>query len=160
MKNKFLTFVCILIIPAVTAWSWGIGLQLDAGFSGGKMGGGPSVTFKLDSVPLVFAVNLDITENYFTMGLTADHWIFNKQIHPEFPVQWFVGYGAFGRIGFGDINTFVAGARLPIGINAFFADGFFEPYLQVAPSMGIRMAPGFRFPEWYLPFSLGFRLWF
>jgi len=160
MQNRFLTFVLILIMPAVTAWGWGIGLQLDAGFSGGKVGGGPSVTFKPDALPIFFAVNLEITETDFSMGLTADHWIFNKPIDPEFPIQWFFGYGAFARIGFGNESVFVGGARLPIGINAFLADGLFEPYLQVAPSVGIRMSPGFRFPEWYLPFSLGFRFWF
>jgi len=158
---KILVLTAVLMIVSVSgAFAFGIGLQLDGGPSGSGNSFGPSVTFKLDKYPVVFAANLDVTDEYFSLGLTGDWWMFNKQIDSSLPVKWFFGYGFFGRIGLGDPFALVAGGRLPVGINAFFNDGFIEPYLQIAPSLGIQFSPKFHLPEWYLPVSLGVRFWF
>ncbi len=160
--NKKVLLLTVLLSVSISAsvFAYGIGLQLDAGFAEGKTGLGPAVTFKLDEFPMVFAVNLDVTENYFSLGVTADWWFFNNQIAESLPLKWYVGYGLFTRIGLGEPGAFIAGGRLPVGINAFLADGFFEPFLQIAPSVGIAFAPSFHFPEWFVPVSLGGRFWF
>lgn len=160
-KHKIIALASLIMCASVSgAFAFGIGLQIDGGLSQAGSGFGPSVTFKLDEYPVVFAVNLDVTEENFSLGLTGDWWLFNKEIDSSFPVKWFFGYGFFARIGLGDPSALAVGGRLPLGINAFFNDGFIEPYLLIAPSAGIAFAPEFHFPEWYLPVSLGVRFWF
>ena len=158
LKKTVISTVMISIISMSGVFAFGIGLQIDGDPYGG--GYGPALTFKLDTVPLVFAANIDITEKDFSFGLTGDWWIFNNTIEKSYPVKWFVGYGFFIHSGTGRAESLIAGARLPIGVNAFFNDGFIEPYIQVAPSVGIAFEPSFHFPEWYLPVSLGIRFWF
>ena len=159
MFKKYLLLIgLILFINVSGAFAYGIGLQIDGDPYGGGMG--PAVTFKLDKYPIVFAASVDVTADYFSMGITGDWWLFNKPIDDSIPVKWFLGYGFFGNIGMGDPFAFIAGGRLPVGLNAFFQNGFIEPFLQIAPSVGIKFAPDFHFPEWFVPVSFGVRFWF
>ena len=161
MNRKVLFAAVLIAILSVSgAFAFGIGVQFDGGPSSAGLGYGPSVTFKLDELPVVFAANLGIRDNTVSLGLTGDWWMFDKQIDSSLPVKWFFGYGFYGHLGFGNDLNLSLGGRLPIGLNAFFADGFVEPYLQVAPSIGIVLSPSVEFPDWSIPVSVGVRFWF
>lgn len=151
MTKKVLAFALLisLVSSSYTIFAFGIGLQLNSDVSA-------SLTFKTDQVPLIFAVQ-GSTEGF---GISGDYWVLNKTIMSEYPVKWFWGYGGYANLNLSDSSVgFALGARLPIGINASFADGFVEPYLQVVPSLGVSISP-FYLPDWGIPVSLGVRLWF
>lgn len=161
MNRKFAAVVVLsMVISVPSLFAYGIGLQFDGRAGGAGFEFGPSVTFKLDSYPIIFAANLSIHNGNFGLGLTGDYWLFNKKIVDDLPVMWFFGYGAYVGLGLGDELYLSAGGRLPVGINAFFKKGFIEPYIQIAPSIGLVVSPEIDFPDWFIPASIGVRLWF
>jgi hypothetical protein len=42
----------------------------------------------------------------------------------------------------------------------FIAKGVFEPFIQIAPSFGIRIIPKLDAEDLFFPISIGFRVWF
>ena len=159
-KKIFIVAALLMVVCVGGAFAWGIGIQGGGGY---PPFGGAALTFKLDSVPLVFATNFNFGNNGFGIGLTGDYWFLNDNIVG--PLNWFIGAGAGISLGGFDDN-FILGleGRLPIGLNMYLVDGFIEPYLQVVPSVRLNILPriGGSFPEDFLGFAanLGIRFWF
>ncbi len=150
-----LSFACVMYASA-----FAIGFQLDGNYGYSGTGGGASVAFKLDDVPFYFAASVSAGQNYgFGAGLTGDYWFFNKTITKELPIKWFFGVGFYGAFYSGTGTSLMVGARLPIGINAFFAEKVVEPYLMIAPQLGLALGDNWHFPDWSFPLALGVRFW-
>ena len=92
------------------------------------------------------------------IGLTADYWILNDNLVG--PLNWFIGAGLFGQMFIGDDDfNFTVGARVPVGLNFFFARDMFELYLQVAPGLGANIGNGVEM-DFVCPINYGLRFWF
>ncbi|HHU36825.1 MAG TPA: hypothetical protein GXZ47_06310 [Treponema sp.] len=154
--KKFVTAVFILLLAgSVNLFAFGIGVQ--GGFGvGDHSGGGAAVTFKVDSLPYIFAVNASFGSDNTFIGASADYWLVNKNFAG--PLNYFFGAGVGAGIGFGDDFCFNAAFRIPIGINAFFVNNFIEPYLQLVPEVGISVLPSLGL-HWNIGANLGIRFW-
>ena len=161
MKKKIIAvLVLALLVSTVSVFALGIGIQGGAGFTGDaddQIPGNVAITFKVDQSPLVFATNFYIDSKKFLVGLTGDYWISNANLAG--PVNYFVGVGLGGTIGISDPLVFNAAARLPIGINAFFAKGVIEPYAQVVPMLNLKVLPTFT-TKFAVDANVGIRFWF
>mgnify|MGYP001254151581 CR=1 FL=1 len=159
-KKTFIAAIVLSIACIMSASAFGIGFQLDGNFRYSGFGGGGSVAFKLDELPIYFAANVSGGQDYgFGAGLAGDYWFFNKTITKELPIKWFFGVGAYAAFYSGTGTSLMLGARLPIGINAFFADNVVEPYLMIAPQLGFVLGDNWHFPDWSFPLALGVRFW-
>jgi hypothetical protein len=99
MKRKIFV-LAVAIMALSTAGLSAVGLGLQGDWNAGSSGTGVSLTFKTDSIPLVFAANWNIGESVQTVGLTGDYWLFNKRSR-EFAdgsLNWFLGVGFFARV--------------------------------------------------------------
>lgn len=155
MNKKILIVAALLMVVCVGgAFAWGIGIQGGGGFPDY---GNAAITFKLDTVPFVFATNFTFRDG-FGVGLTGDYWFLNDNIVG--PLNWFIGAGAGISLGgFNDNLILGLEGRLPIGLNMYLVDGFIEPYVQVVPSVGLNVLPeiGLR---WGFTGNIGIRFWF
>jgi hypothetical protein len=165
MKKKSLILAALLFVASTTgAFAFGIGLQANAN-AGSVFAGGPAVTFKVDAAPLIFAVNYYAGKDIQTFGVTGDYWIMNDKITSinSAALNWFWGVGFFANTTFekGEDMALIGGIRVPLGLNMFLGKGgAFEPFLQVAPSFGVRFVPSLAAENLFFPISLGFRVWF
>ncbi len=157
MKKIMLALVLLLCVSASGVFALGLGVQGDFNV-GENTDAGLSASIKFDSIPFYFAVKTSFTNDYFALGLTADNWILNDTFIQE-PFKWFIGWGLYTNMVIADPFGISVGGRIPVGLNAFFANGFVEPYIQVAPSIGITFLPDLHFPDWSVPISLGVRFW-
>lgn len=155
MNKKILIVAALLMVVCVGgAFAWGIGIQGGGGYPDY---GNAAITFKLDTVPFVFATNFTFRDG-FGVGLTGDYWFLNDNIVG--PLNWFIGAGAGISLGgFNDNLILGLEGRLPIGLNMYLVDGFIEPYVQVVPSVGLNVLPeiGLR---WGVTGNIGIRFWF
>ncbi len=158
--TKGIAVALFALAGTVPVFAHAVGFQLDAAPDSSGAGFGPAITFKIDEIPLMFAVSLSIHGNDFSLGATADHWFIHEQISDSLPIMWGIGWGAYGHVGITQSTNLSFGGRLPIFLDAFFKDGFLEPFIQIAPSIGIAVAPELVFPDWSIPFSIGLRFWF
>lgn len=156
MKRIVLVLIFSLIIGSASLFAFRLGIQGGVDVSSTSVGG-LAVTFKLDDQPWVFAVDTRIYSDAFGIGVSADQWLFNKPITGS--LKWFFGWGLYANLLFDDSVGFCAGGRLPIGLNMYFAEGFVEPYLQIAMALGFKFYSGLTF-EWFVPINLGVRVWF
>ncbi|MGL4982308.1 MAG: hypothetical protein ACRC4W_05595 [Treponemataceae bacterium] len=153
MKKKVLiVLVALMLCCSTNIFAFGIGVQ--GGFSFPNLGS-LDITFKLDSIPLIFTASAYMG-NTFSLGITADYWFFNSQITG--PLYWFVGVGAGASFAIGDIFGANIVARVPIGLNMYFLNNTIEPYIQVLPGIGVQVAPkvGVGFA---LDANIGIRFW-
>jgi len=158
MNKKIIALLAVLILAgSVSVFAVGIGAQ--AGLVGTTKDA--ALTFKLDSSPYLFAVNVGgIGGGATSVGLTADSWMANKTFAKPFAYFYGVGFGA----GFASANDNIivtAGPRLVGGLNVFLAKQF-ELYAQVAwqPSLVIQTSKGLDFKIDSFPVNVGFRFWF
>lgn len=177
MKKKFLGLAAVLFLAGSTQlFAWGIGLQ--GGGAAGLYGtGGLAVTFGLDQVPLLFAVDMGFSAGYFSLAATVDYWFMNPTI-----VSWDWGalkwhWGVGGAIGFSTwkvwderYGTFNIGPRVLAGMNLEFLNNklswmdHFEAFLQVAWQpmfcIGHDFASRLVGNLFSFPIVAGLRLWF
>lgn len=127
--KKFLSVVAILLtLGTASVFAKGKGGTTGLGAQGGYPLGG-ALTFKVSSIPCVFAVNINGGNNYFNVGLTADWWVANPKISG--PWGYYYGVGLFGAVYIANSSfDFGFGPRALIGTNVFLIDGFLEFYLQ------------------------------
>ncbi|HKL86735.1 MAG TPA: hypothetical protein VJ861_10430 [Treponemataceae bacterium] len=153
MKKLVAALSLVLLVGSVNLFAFGIGVQGGYGIGGS----GAAVTFKLDSLPYVFAVNASFGSEYTFVGGSADYWLRTGTLAG--PVNYFAGVGLGVGIGLGDTMALNAALRVPIGINAYFLDNFIEPYLQIVPAVGLSVLPdvGLYFD---VGANLGLRFWF
>lgn len=150
MKKLFA--VLAVLIALGTANVFAKGAKIGLGAQGGYPLGG-ALTFKVPSVPCVFAV--DFGGGY--IGATADWWMAN----PSISGSWGYFYGAGAYVGIGG-SIIAAAPRLLVGTNVFLLDGFLELYLQAAwePTILIGGGNGLDTNIVNIPANLGFRFWF
>ncbi|MBO5137825.1 MAG: hypothetical protein J6B81_04970 [Spirochaetaceae bacterium] len=156
MNKKILVVAMVMIVACATGvFALGIGVQ-----GGTTIGGGPgaAVTFKLDSAPWVFAVDVGGFGGTLSVGATADMWIGNPSFNSVF--GWFYGWGIAGSVAIGDDLGLAAGPRLLIGANATLVDDFIELYVQAAWQPMVVILPDFGFDLVSFPISGGIRFWF
>jgi uncharacterized membrane protein YfbV (UPF0208 family) len=158
-RKVFVLSAAIMAACMTGVSAFGIGLQGNWN-AGSVFAPGVSVTFKTDSVPLYFAANYDFTGP--VIGLTGDYWIFNNGITNigSSSLNWFLGVGFYANLAFQNESPFTCGLRVPVGLNMLIAKGVFEPYLQVAPSFGVKFYPRIGADTLFWPLSAGFRIWF
>ena len=156
MKKLFSVLAVLFVLGTVNVFAkTGIGAQ--AGYT---VNGVPSgaVTFKVDSVPCVFAVNFDIGK-VTSVGVTADWWIANPVITG--PWHYFYGVGLAGSVAVGDNSGMVfVGGRALVGTNVYLLNNFLELYLQIAWQPGIFIHDGIHPVYDQVPLNAGLRFWF
>ena len=155
MKKLFSVLAVLFVLGTVDVFALGIGPQ--AGYT---VNGTPSgaITFKVDSLPCVFAVNADIGK-VTSIGLTADWWLANPVITG--PWHYFYGVGLAGSMVVGENNGAVfVGGRALVGTNVYLLDNFIELYLQLAWQPGIVIHDGVHPTYDQIPVNFGLRFWF
>lgn len=155
MKKLFSVLAVLFVMGTVKVFALGIGPQ-----GGYTVNGTPSgaVTFKVDSLPCVFAVTADIGK-VTSVGLTADWWIANPTITG--PWHWFYGVGLAGSVVVGkDVGAVFVGGRALVGTNVYLLDNFLELYLQLAWQPGIVIHDGIHPTFDQIPINVGLRFWF
>ncbi|MBD5407464.1 MAG: hypothetical protein HDR56_07625 [Treponema sp.] len=172
MKKKFLGFVAVLFLAGSTQlFAWGIGLQ-GGGVAGPYGVGGLAVTFGLDQVPLLFAVDMGFGWG-FSIAATADYWIMNPTIMDwDWGAwKWHWGFGAaVGITAAPDFFTFDIGPRALIGMNLEFLKNtwswldHFEAFVQVAWQpmfcIGTDFVDRLGYNMLRFPLVTGLRMWF
>ncbi len=160
MKKLIAVLAVLLVLGTSSVFALAIGAQ--GGYTVGGSAGG-ALTFKLDDVPCVFALDFG-SFNPLQIGLTADWWIKNPSISG--PWGWYFGPGLGAAVFLGKNYTSIGiSGRVVIGTNVFLLDNFLELYLQGAwqPTFWIAASgnggnAGF---VWNcFPINLGFRFWF
>lgn len=155
MKKLFSVLAVLFVLGTTHLFAWAIGPEV--GINPGLSKGTGALTFKLDNVPCIFAVQADIADP-FAIGVVADWWIANPKIQGTW--RYYYGLGAVGSFAVGsDTGRIFVGGRAIIGTNIFLLDGFLEPYLQVAWQPGIRIENGVHFEPIGFPIALGLRFW-
>lgn len=156
-----LVVVFSLFIGSTSLNAVGIGVEVGLDYLASY--GNIAVTIKLDTQPWVFAVNARIYPLLLdSLGVSADRWILNDTLIGH--LNGFVGWGLYANLrnvfqivdgGLG----FSVGGRIPFGLNMYFADGFIETCLQMAPSIGFKFHDGFGL-SLFIPVNFGVRLKF
>lgn len=164
--NKKIVAVLAVLFALGTTNVFATGLGVQGGYSVADSGlGGAAVTFKLDNVPCVFAMDFAASTNYFNLGVTADWWIQNPKISGTW--GWYYGVGLAGNVQLanGNYGGFGFGPRAVLGTNVFVFDDFLELYAQAAyqPMFWLwanNSEAGIN-PVWFnVPLNVGFRFWF
>lgn len=163
MNKRFFCIVSLVLVFS-TGSMFALGIGAQAGYVAGHNHSNGALTFKLDTSPWVFAINVDgINHDYLGIGLTADRWIANKTIGK--PIAYYYGWGLAGSLysAHERFSNVFLGARALIGLNAFLVDNFLELYAQIAwqPGVVIHVNGDDRI---YLdaisfPVNIGFRFW-
>ena len=158
MKKKIIAGALMLCLACGSIFAFGIGIQGGTDVAnGGKTG--VAVTFKLDSVPLLFAVEVPSFDP-FAIGVSGDYWILNPSIvgGSGWSLNWYIAAGIFGNLFIGEELSFGVGARVPVGLNIFFLRKILEGYLQVAPGVELEIGNGVSF-GFVCPINYGIRIW-
>lgn len=177
MKKIIIVFALAAILATGTAFAdhpdgWGVGIV--GGYYGGWEGGGYphfGLSLKVPDLPIFWGINLNISSYYFGLGVTGDYYFIDKILAPDINLHWFLGVGGWVNLGIWNTGNkdggvaFGLGARVPIGLSWQLDLGgspltFLEIFLDVAPSLGVYIAPGFHFPAGGWPIEFGLRLWF
>ena len=158
MRKKIVLAAIMLCIACGSIFAFGIGVQGGTDVAAGGQTG-VDITFKLDRIPLMFAVGIP-SFSPISVGVTADYWIINPAIvgGPSWSLNWYIGAGIFGNFFLGDDFFVGLGARIPIGLNIYFLRHILEGYLQVAPGIEFEVGNGFRV-DFVCPINYGLRVW-
>ena len=118
MKKLFSVLAVLFVLGTVNVFALGIGPQ-----GGYTVNGSPSgaLTFKVDSLPCVFAVSAELGK-VTAVGVTADWWIANPKIEGTW--GYFYGLGLAGSfVVTSDVGGMFFGGRALVGTNIFLLDG-------------------------------------
>jgi hypothetical protein len=169
MKKTLFIFVLAVVIATGTVFAdhpnnkIGIGIVglWHGGWDGSRNYGG-ALSLKVPSMPIFWTVRVgfDTQADYFSFGLSGDKYFIDKALIQEIKLHWFVGLGGYVYLDtWKDSNiTCGIGARVPIGLSWHIVD-VLELFLDIAPSLGMRLIPPLHFPDGGFPVELGIRLW-
>lgn len=172
--NKKIIAVLAMLLGLGTASTFAVtGIGLQTGYSAGTYPIFPlTVTFKVQQLPCVFAVDLGLGSGYFSIGGTADWWIGNPKINVKGANgkwRWFYAVGlaaGFTSISYGDgsATAISIAPRAVVGTN-YFLTGNWELFGQVAAQMPINIGFGeykdyCNVIDFAVPVNVGFRYWF
>jgi len=141
----------------------GFGIGIQGGYSGYWDGGGfgnGALSLKLPGLPVFWAIRMDIVEGYFGLGVSGDYYLIDSKLVPAIGLNWYLGVG--GALGLSLYSNWLGlgvAARLPIGLS-WQPIQFLEIFLQVVPSLGVSILPGFHFPYGGWGGDIGIRVWF
>ena len=158
MKKLFSVLAVLFVIGTANLFAVGLGAQ--GGCSvGDSFSPNGAITFKVDSLPCVFAVDANFGD-VTTLGVSADWWIANPKIQGTW--GYYYGVGLYGGLGVGGDNFAVTvGPRAFLGTNVFLINSFFEIYLQGGWEPTFTIGDGGFNPNFAGFFgNLGFRFWF
>jgi len=142
----------------------GFGIGIQGGYSGtwgvkGGLGNG-ALSLKLPSLPIFWAMRMDIVKGYFGLGVSGDYYLIDSKLVPAIGLNWYLGIGAAVGISIGsDWLGLGIAARLPVGLS-WQPLSFIEVFLQVVPSLGVAVIPEFHFPYGGIGGDIGIRFWF
>jgi len=166
VKKLVLVFALAAILATGTLFAdhpGGFGIGVQGGYSGAWGGGGfgnGALSLKLPSLPIFWAIRMDITNGYFGLGVSGDYYLIDDKLVPEIGLNWYLGVGGALGLSFGgDWMGLGLAARLPIGLS-WQPLPLLEIFLQVVPSLGVSILPGFHFPYGGWGGDIGIRLWF
>ncbi|MCL2210024.1 MAG: DUF3996 domain-containing protein [Treponema sp.] len=164
--KKIVIVLILSVIICGTAFADHPDGKFGIGIMGGWYGGwgtsgypSASLSLKIPDIPVFWGVNLSFGTGYFALGVSGDMYFLEGSLVPDVRLDWFIGLGGWLNIGFGSATDFSFGARLPIGLSWHVID-MIEIFLNVAPSLGLQVAPKVYFPAGGWPIELGIRLWF
>ena len=156
MNKKIIALLLVVALASTGAVFAKTGLGIQGGYTVGRFGGA-ALTFKVDSLPCVFAADFYIGDS-FGLGLTADWWIQNPKIEGTW--GWYYGVGLAGSLHLGNTIGLAVAPRALIGTNVFFIDNFLEFYLQGAWQPTLDILPSIGFYLVSFPINAGIRFWF
>jgi len=164
--KKILLVIVLAVIMAGAVFAdhpddkFGIGVM--AGWYGGWGSGGlahTALSLKMPNAPVFWGINLNFSSGHFNLGISGDKYFIERALISGVGLHWYVGLGAWANVGFSSGTVDLsAGARLPIGLS-WHMFSFLELFMDVAPSLGVRIIPKFDFPAGGWPIELGVRLW-
>jgi hypothetical protein len=165
---KKLLAVCIIGLFLGTAGVFakhpdGLGLGIVG--RGGYGGYGPSLSLKIPSMPVYWAVNLAIWDSYFGVNVAGDYHIIDTALIPDINLDWYFGLGGYLSLGawdhgpYGDGFGLAVGARAPLGLSWTFLKRF-ELFGDIYASLGLGIAPKIYFPDFGVGGEIGIRYWF
>lgn len=159
MNKKIIAVLAAFVIAGTTCAFAKTGVGAQAGFVAGENAPGGALTFKLEQLPCVFAVDATIGSKMTSVGVTADWWIANPKIEGTW--GYYYGVGLAGALTVGEnTGAFGVGARALIGTNIFLLDNFLEFYAQAAWQPTIWITDPVDFRAFCIPVNVGFRFWF
>ena len=157
MKKLFSVLAVLFVMGTASVFAkTGVGLQ-GGPVIGNGIGGSGAVTFKLSTVPCVFAVSIPSFEP-LCVGVTADWWIANPKIERNW--GWFYGVGLGAAFRTGDNSAFGFGGRAFVGTNVFLLNKFLELYIEGAWNPMLWIDNGVKPALVNFPIDLGLRFWF
>jgi hypothetical protein len=153
MKKKILLIAVVLfVVAAASGFSWAVG----GAFSIDPLGGLPSnamLTFKIQEIPIMWGLGLVLGEERFSLGLTADWWLYHSPLVGILSI--YVGPGLYGAVG----DIFEFGGRVPIGLQIFPIKPL-ELFLEIAPALIVVSNRAITIPRFGIQGAFGFRFWF
>jgi hypothetical protein len=155
-KTVLVVLVLILAFSALPTFAAAPGLGIGIEFGMDLLGGlpQPMLTLKLNNLPFVLGVGVQIGDNAFNMGVMLDWWLF--QTHLIGVLDLYIGPGLYltlpGYVEFG--------GRIPIGLQIWPIGKVFELFLELAPSMYFYRPEQIQIPNLGLQAGVGFRFWF
>ena len=122
--------------------------------------GGPqaALSLKLPGIPVFWAFSVSFGPEQLFLGVSGDNYFIDRVLVSDLNLHWFIGLGGYVNFGVGDVFIFSFGARLPIGIS-WQPFPLLEVFLDIAPQLGVQLAPTFDFPAGGWPVEIGVRLW-
>lgn len=155
MKKAVIAVALLTAIAVIPAFSFGIGGAFGLDLAGGTVGPGVLLSFSPDAYPIVAGVGFSFGDGSFTMGVTADWWLYHTNLVSV--LSLYIGPGAYLDLAINNGNASLGiGARVPVGLQAWILDPL-ELFLEIAPTFGLK---GGRFPAFGVQGALGFRFWF
>lgn len=153
MKKKLILVALLITLVSISCFSWGIGAAFGLDNLGGLPGSSVMMSAKFDQLPFLMGLGFASVGNTISFGFTADYWMLNQNLFSFINV--YVGPGLY--IGYN--QSLQIGGRIPIGLNVFPVK-WLEGFLEIAPTLSIRLSDPVQFPLFGFQGAIGARFWF
>ena len=158
MNKKILVLFFLVVLAGSFAFAGGTNFAIGGEFGLSALGGLPNsalLSVKFPSLPIMFGIGLQLSENVFNMALTMDWWLFHQ--HLVGIIDLYAGPGIFVALP----EPFILGGRIPVGLQIWpLGTSLLELFLEIAPGLTLLDAPGIQIPRFIIQAGFGFRFWF
>ena len=164
MKKIIAVLIVLFVMGGAMAFAdhpgTGIGVVFSTGYGGTGFGGDIGVSFKLPSIPVMWAASIGLNDSILRLGLVGDYYFFVQDLVTDgsFNLDWFFGVGGYANFWLGNDFGFGIGARAPIGLSWHIIPQL-ELALALVPSLGIYVNDGVSL-GWGVGADLALRYWF